>query len=355
MSYYTKVKVDSGQNLLKIYSNPQFKKPVLIAAGPGTSNVGLRTVNYLRKKLNAELFAEIDEGDFYNPPYNFTFNEGIIETSSIEPKEKTPLNRFYYCRSRGENDIIFFTADTAPLQGKIPELAGYVLDAARRFGIIRFYMPGAFLTDIHHSLEPAIYGSATEEKLIEYLSSYDVYPVPPMNIAHNTSAWLLGMAKWKGVEAIGLVSEIPAYNPEGRNIRACRALVRLIIEMLEIENPDLSDLDDMLVREEEWLARRLDELQESKDKRITDFVKYLEMLKGRQKQRPGRGRNLRRSLEIELPESLKPIESLYLEAKDNPEKVNNLKEVVAQLNGSDRLLILRKYGDQIMGLLGYRM
>jgi hypothetical protein len=216
-------------------------------------------------------------------------------------------------------------------------------------------MPGAFLTDIHHSLEPAIYGSATEEKLLDFLRNYDIHPVPPMNIAHNTSAWLLGMAKWKSIEAIGLVSEIPAYNPEGKNIRACRALVRLIIEMLEIETSDLSDLDDMLVREEEWLARRLEELQDSKDKRITDFVKYLEMLKGRQKKRPGRGRKLRPSLEIELPESLKPVESLYLEAKDNPEKVEDLKTAVEQLNGSDRLLILRKYGDQIMGLLGYRM
>jgi hypothetical protein len=163
------------------------------------------------------------------------------------------------------------------------------------------------------------------------------------------------MAKWKGIEAVGLVSEIPAYNPEGKNIRACRALVRLITEMLEIDALDLSDIDDMLAREEEWLARRLDELQDSKDKRITDFVKYLEMLKDRQKQRPGRGKKLRPSLEIELPESLKPVESLYLEAKDNPDRVEDLKTAVERLNGSDRLKILKKYGDNIMDLLGYRM
>lgn len=41
-----------------------------------------------------------------------------------------------------------------------------------------------------------------------------------MHIAHNLSAWLLGMAKSKGIDAIGLVSEIPAYKPEDRNIRA---------------------------------------------------------------------------------------------------------------------------------------
>ncbi|MFC1920450.1 PAC2 family protein [Chloroflexota bacterium] len=346
--------MDSGKQLLKIYSNPRLKAPLLVAAGPGTSNVGLRTVDYLREKLNAELFAEVEQGDFFTPPYNFTFRDGIIETSPVELKGKPPRNRFYYWISGGEHDIIFFTADTAPLQGKIPELAGYVLDAARSFALTRLYMPGAFLTDIHHSLEPTVFGSVTDAKLHDFLQNYGIAPVPPMNIAHNMSAWLLGMAKWKGIEAIGLVSEIPAYNPEGKNIRACRALVRLIIEMLDIEQPDISDLDDMLAEEEEWLAKRLDELQDSKDKRITDFVRYLEMLKDRKKEKPAK-RRLRPAMDIELPESLKPVESLYLEAESNPEKVEELKLAVAQLKGSDRLLILRKYGDRIINLLGYQM
>ena len=60
-------------------------------------------------------------------------------------------------------------------------------------------------------------------------------------------------------------------------------------------------------------------------------------------------------MDIELPESLKPIEDLYLEAMNNPEKIDELRLVIQQLNGSDRLLILKKYGDQIMGLLGYQM
>ncbi|MFC1901090.1 hypothetical protein ACFLYN_05805, partial [Chloroflexota bacterium] len=68
-----------------------------------------------------------------------------------------------------------------------------------------------------------------------------------------------------------------------------------------------------------------------------------------------RRRKLRPSLEIELPESLKPVEVIYLEAKGNPEKIEELKLAVEHLNGSDRLLILRKYGDQIMSLLGYQM
>ena len=44
-----------------------------------------------------------------------------------------------------------------------------------------------------------------------------------------------------------------------------------------------------------------------------------------------------------------------LEAVNNPEKVGELRLAIQQLKGSDRLLILRKYGDQIMGLLGYQI
>jgi predicted metal-dependent hydrolase len=124
--------------------------------------------------------------------------------------------------------------------------------------------------------------------------------------------------------------------------------------MLDIEIPDLSDLDDMLAEEEDWLEKRLDELQNSKDRRIAEFVQYLEMLKKREKEKPGDRQRIP-PLDIELPESLKFIEDLYMKARMNPEKVEELRLAVQRLKGSDRLLILRKFGDQIMGLLGYQM
>ena len=113
--------------------------------------------------------------------------------------------------------------------------------------------------------------------------------------------------------------------------------------MLDIEEPDISDLDDMLAEEEDWLEKRLDELQASKDKRITEFVKYLEMLKERKKQKPGNGQPIP-ATDIELPESLRYIEDLYTEAVNNPGKVGELRLAIQQLKGSDRLIILRKSG-----------
>jgi proteasome assembly chaperone (PAC2) family protein len=339
--------------LLKSYSKPQLKEPYLVAAGPGTANVGLRTVAYLQEKLGAELFAEIEPGDFFTPPYSFTFRDGLIDIAPIELGEGQPRNRFYYWKSGGGHDLIFFTGDTHPLPGKVPELAGYVLEVAKGFGLKRLYMPGAFLADIHHLTEPTLHGSATREELRQYLHQHQIVDAPAMNIAHNLNAWLLGMAKSKDIDAVGLISEIPAYKPEERNIRACRALVRVLCQMLAIEAPDLSDLDVLLAEEDKRTELQLDELRRSGDEKALDFLHYLDMLAEREPE-GAKERGLLPT-EVELPASLKFIEELYAQAKKDQKKVGELRLAVQRLESSDRLLIMRKYGEEIMSLLGYQV
>jgi proteasome assembly chaperone (PAC2) family protein len=339
--------MEPDEKLLKTYSTPQFKEPFLVAAGPGTADVGLRVASYLQEKLGAELFAEIEPGDFFAPPYSFSFRDGLIETAPIEAREQKPRNRFYYWKSGQDHDLIFFTGNTHPLPGKVPELAGYVLEVAKGFGLKRLYMPGAFLADIHHLSEPTLYGSSTSAELRQYLHRRQIADAPSMNIAHNLNAWLLGMARSKDIDAIGLVSEIPAYKPEERNIRACRALVRALCQMLEIEAPDLSDLDTLLTEEDKRTEAQLEELRASDDENVIDFLHYLDALASKDKGLPPSG--------VELPNSLKFIEALYAQAKGDPAKVAELRLAVQQLGSSDRLLIMRKYGEEIMSLLGYQV
>jgi proteasome assembly chaperone (PAC2) family protein len=345
--------MEPDAKLLKIHAKPKLKEPFLVAAGPGTANVGLRVASYLQEKLGAELFAEIEPGDFFAPPYRFSFREGLIDIAPIEVGEQRPRNRFYYWKSGRDHDLIFFTGNTHPLPGKVPELAGYVLEVAKGFGLKRLYMPGAFLADIHHLTEPTLYGSSTSPELRQYLHRRHIADAPAMNIAHNLNAWLLGMAKGKNIDAIGLVSEIPAYKPEERNIRACLALVRALCPMLEIEAPDLSDLDILLAEEDKRTEAQLEELRESDDESVIDFLHYLDNLAERDRL-ASEDKGLPPS-EIELPNSLKFIETLYERAKSDPAKVGELRLAVQQLGSSDRLLIMRKYGEEIMSLLGYQV
>jgi len=58
---------------------------------------------------------------------------------------------------------------------------------------------------------------------------------------------------------------------------------------------------------------------------------------------------------VELPAPLRFIEELYALAKSDPARVGELRLAVQQLASSDRLLIMRKYGEEIMSLLGYQV
>lgn len=336
--------------LLKYYSRPQLKAPFLIAGGPGTANVGLTVVNYLKEKLKAELFAEIEPGDFFTPPYSFSFKEGLIELLPVEFGDQVPHNRFYWKLGK-EHDLVLFIGDSHPLPGKIPELADYVLDVALNLNVEKVFTPGAFITDVYHLDEPVVYGVATNRDLLECLNKYSIPSSPSMNIAYNVIAWLLGTAKKKGINAIGIISEIPFYNAEGGNNRACRALLRILSRILDLKEVDSTDLDYMVTEEEQRIEQKLDELKGSMDDRAREFLTYIEQLK---QQRPGgtAAQGVRFPAQEELPESLKYIEELYRQASRDTSKVPALKDEVGRLESFNRLLLLRKYGDELLRLLG---
>lgn len=344
---------ESLEQILKEYSDPGARAPYLIAAGPGTGNMGLRITRYLIRKLNAQQFAEFEPSSFFSAPFNFVFRDGLVETSTIEYGDNPPVNKFFFHRTEGEHDIIFFTGNTSPLPGKISDLASYVIEAAGRYGVERICIPGAFVADIHHLSNPHVYGAATTPGFQKSLLAQGVLKAPTMNIAHNMNAWLLGMSARAGMDAAVIMSEIPGYNVDGRNIRAFKTVVEALTKFLPLDGIDISDLEEMLAREENRIAKWLDELRASDDPKVVEFLGYIDRLEIRTA-----GSTVDSTIitaDIELDDSLKYIENLYHQALNDPEKVPELRAAVQGLDGSDRLLILRKYGEDLMNLLGYRM
>jgi hypothetical protein len=102
------------------------------------------------------------------------------------------------------------------------------------------------------------------------------------------------------------------------------------------------------------MEQRLTELRESTDPRAIDFLQYLDMLE-RRRQEMLQGRGTLLPSETELPASLMFIEELYAQARSDSSRVPELRLAVQKLETADRLLILRKYGDDIMSLLGYQV
>ncbi len=250
---------------------PDLRDPVLIAGAPGTADVGLRTASYLKNKLKAELFAEIRALDPFIPPYEFSLEDGVVILKPFGVEEE-PENKFYWGRGE-ERDIIFFIGNAHPLPGKGLDFARRVVDFAQHLGVRRLYIPGAFVADVSHRAEPAIFGMASDYMLVEFLKRKGIPPAPPINFAYNLLSWLLAAAMERGMEVVGLLAEIPKYTTA--NLKACRALARALTSLLDL-SLDLSDLDPLIAREEEEIERWLEGLRDREE--AGEFLRYIESL-----------------------------------------------------------------------------
>jgi hypothetical protein len=299
------------------------------------------TVDYLKDRLGAELLAEIEPGDFFSAPYSFLIQDGVAELGPAPPGELRPENKFYYWKGGKSRDLMFFVGNTHPLPGKGRQFADIVLNLAARFGAKTLFIPGAFVTDIHHKREPKIFGVVSKKELLPHLQGWNIEAVPPISVAFNLNTWLLTAAIERDIDALGLITEIPFYTAEGPNPRACRALLGIMGEVLGLaERLDIASLDEFVVSQERTIDERIEELKTSPDEKSREFLAYLEQLEGA-------GEGISRQ---EPPLALKRIEKLYTQARRDRSKLRPLRDELNRLADSDRLEVFRRLGDELLDL-----
>ena len=122
---------------VKIHYEPKFnKKPILIAALPDMGNVAGLCLNFLVKKIDTKIFAEIYS---FWPPY-VTYKKGIINYMQSSYK-------FY---ENSEYNIIVFTGDFNPTDPRrLYELCYEVLKIADMCNVKILYSLGASLKPIN--------------------------------------------------------------------------------------------------------------------------------------------------------------------------------------------------------------
>ncbi len=334
---------------IKMLQEPVLRQPYLVAAGPGTANVGLRTIDYLRQQLAAECFAQIEPEEFFTAPYSFVIEEGVVKLNSLGLEKEKPQNNFYYYRSGKAHDLVLFVGDTQPLPGKGLELARTVMGVAAALGITRLFVAGAFVTEIHHKEEPQVLALVSKKESLEPLQKLGIQPAPPITAAYNMITWLVSAAIEKNIDVACLVAPMPFYAAEEGNARACRALVRVLGKVLEVErNIDLAPLEQLVARDEARIDAMINELRSSPDERARAFLEYVEMLERNRQLPPVQGVAQPRS----LPQSLKFIGDLYQEAKRDKSKVSSLAYELGKLSHLDRLEVLRALGPELLELMG---
>ena len=238
---------------VKLFSEPQLRRPDMVVGWPGIGNIGLVTVDTLRKSIDAEELGEIEPWDFFYP------SKVIIRAGVLRDME-FPTNKFYYKRLP-ERDLMLFVAEEQPSGGdrvyaegsEAYQMANFVLDVAEKFGCRRIYTSGAAVSPTHHDARPKVWAAATSrEVLSEARRQANTVPMSEVeghgefgNIT-GLNGLLIGVARKRGFEGMCLMGEIPDYlsRVPFPYPRASRSVLEVLAVLLGVDI-DYRPLDEM--------------------------------------------------------------------------------------------------------------
>ena len=249
---------------------PKLNNPRLVAAWGCIGGVGLQAVSYLRDKLGATEFARIQPYDFF--PAIATVSDALVHLSF-------PENRFYYWKGQGKGDLIIFTADAEPPQGRY-RYASLLLEVAGRFGVGTIYTVCAFPAPISHSGVPKVFGVSNHADLVAQMKRFGVSPMGDRNLT-SMNALLLSIARERQLRSIYLLAEVPSYATKMVNPRSGKAVLEVLAPMLGV-TVDLTEMGRLVAEAEEGLARRA---QEASWEFLDQFtIDYRQLLGGDEEQ-----------------------------------------------------------------------
>lgn len=203
----------------------------MLAAWPGMSNAALEAIDYLRKKMEAVPFGEIDTRPFSTP------EAVIIEEGLARPPRQT-RNLFYFTR---HPDLIIFESESQ-LSGKPAlELMAQILDLAQELKVRRIYTGAAFPSTMSYREPSQVFGVVNQKSLRDFLVRLRVKMMERGQIA-GLNGLLLGYAEERGIEAICLLATLPSYAINFPNPKASRAIVEVLGRILDVR-VDMGELN----------------------------------------------------------------------------------------------------------------
>lgn len=207
-------------------------------------NLGLRTIDYLNRKLEGQEFAEIEPERFFS----------LGGVAIREDLARFPESRFYACQ---EHELVLFRSD-------FPEAEPYgflnsVLDmAVRHCGMKELYIIGAMVSFSAHTTPRQLSAVVSSEEMKEALSQYDLvgdtdYETPPGE-RPTLNSFLLWIAKRRSIPAVSLWVPIPFYLAGREDPQAQRKVLSFLNERLGLKL-DFGDLDAEIRAQNQQLAR----------------------------------------------------------------------------------------------------
>ncbi|RNJ77686.1 MAG: hypothetical protein EB829_01150 [Nitrosopumilus sp. H8] len=199
-------------------SEPDVKKPIMIAAMQDMGNVGSIVVNFVNHSLGTKTFRTASP----EHPTHVIDCGGYIEI---------PDERWEY---RYADDIIVFGGGRGQPHGAdMGHLCQDVIKVAKRYSAKFIYTLGGFHTD-KAGPSPKTYITTTSRDLTRQMEGIGVHTTPQKSVITGFNGLILGFAKQNGMHGIGMYGELdrPDIEQYGAAVSIIKTLERLTYRKL---------------------------------------------------------------------------------------------------------------------------
>jgi uncharacterized protein len=224
------------------------RNPILIEGLPGLGLVGKIALRYLIKQLKAKKVAYLYSPHF---PYFVLVNK----------KGNVRLLRgafYYYKNPNGANDIVLFTGDSQSqtIEGQY-EIADQILSFSEKHGVKTIATIGGYRMEPKE--KPKVFIAATSQEVLDKAIQAGATLSTSGSPIVGTAGLILGLAKFKKINALCLLGETRGYLPDPL---AAKSILEVLKSTFNFEL-DLTGMNEEIARAETMVTR----LQQIEEKR----------------------------------------------------------------------------------------
>ncbi len=225
---------------VKEFAKIEAHDPVLIEGLPGLGLVGKIAMRYLIKQLKAQKFAYLYSPHF---PYFVLVNK----------KGNVRLLRgaFYYVKNpAGPQDLILFTGDSQSqtIEGQY-EIADEMLSFAKKHAVGTIVTIGGYRMEATE--KPKVIVAGTTPQILDKALAAGATLSPSGSPIVGTAGLILGLARFKKIDALCLLGETRGYLPDPL---AARSVLEVLRGMFQF-NVDLAGLDEDISKADKMVTR----------------------------------------------------------------------------------------------------
>ncbi len=238
------------ETYLKEFVEIQPNNPILIEGLPGLGLVGKIALRYMIKQLKPKKVAYLYSPHF---PYFVLVNK----------KGNVRLLRgvFYYYKNPNGNDLILFTGDSQSqtIEGQY-EIADQILAFSEKHNVKTIATIGGYRMEPKE--KPKVFIAATSKEILDKALQAGALLSSSGSPIVGTAGLILGLAKFKKIEALCLLGETRGYLPDPLSAKSVLEVLKSTFNF----DLDLTGLNEEITRAETMVTR----LQQIEEKRALE-------------------------------------------------------------------------------------